>query len=198
MLIQAYSPGQFADSLIAAGANLAKGIPVELQRPLAMLFQADVRRQFYAGVTAAGVPFQKLRFPRPAGGDKPLLNTGILANSYVAEADTKAIEVASRHPGAALQQAGGVVKPIRAKALAIPLTVEATRYGSPRRFPRKLFTFPGGGGLYERVGQGKNARIVKHYLFTKQTKHDPRPVGFSDKAIGEASEMLLDYWIEKG
>lgn len=195
MFIQAYQPGPLSNDLLRTGANLAQGIPPALQRPMAMLFQSDVRRQFYEGVTSTGLPFQRLKMPRPAGGDKPLLSTGELANSYIAEASSTAIEVASRHPGAKLHQLGGTVKPVRAKALTIPLTKEAARYGSPRRFPRKLFSK--WGFLVEIVGNGNKKRWVFHYAFAKKVEIPARPVGFSEKAIKEAGEMLLDYWMER-
>lgn len=195
MFIQAYQLGQVSSDLLRMGADLSRGIPSELQRPMAMLFQSDVRRQFYNGVTNTGLPFQRLKWPRPAGGDKPLLNTGELANSYIAEASSTSIEVASRDPAAKLHQLGGVIRPVRAKALTIPLTKEAARYGSPKRFPRKLFSK--WGHLVEAKGKGKNLKWIFHYRFVKKSEIPARPVGFSEKAITEAGEMLIDYWMER-
>lgn len=48
---------------------------------------------------------------------------------------------------AALLNFGGTVKPVRAKNLAIPLTAEAKKTGSPRNFPRALFFVPARGGV---------------------------------------------------
>ncbi len=199
MIVQTYSAAQFQAKVAGLTAAVYAGVPAALFQPLGMLFQADVRRQFYSGHDAAGNPWRKLKHPRPAGGDKPLLNTGILANSYVAAADARGVSVSSTHPGAALHQNGGIVRPTKAKVLTIPMTREATRYGSPRRFPRKLFSRPGGKGLYESIpGEGRRkAKLVLHYLFASEVEVPARPVGFSERAQGEAAEMLAEHYLER-
>jgi phage gpG-like protein len=184
-----YSLSDYAASVRSTSESL-RGIPQPLQQPLAMLFQADVRQQFYGSHDERGVPWSPLGRPRPQGGSKPLLNTGILANSYTAGIANGGVEVSSTHPGAALHQNGGIVRPKTAKALALPQTPEAARYPSPRRFPRKLFTRQGGRGLYESVGK----KLTMHYLFAAFVKIMARPVGFSQRAIDEAGEMLAEYW----
>lgn len=194
MITQTYGASDFQARLAAAGGAIQAGVPQALYQPLGVLFQADVRQQFYTGVGSGGVAFQRLRHARPNGGDKPLLNTGILANSYVAAVDPRGVEVSSSHPGAAVHQAGAVIRPVRAKALTIPLTTEAMRYG-PRRFPRKLF--PVGRFLCEGVGEGKERRLIRHYLFAAEVTVPARPVDLSDRAIGEATETLVEYWLAR-
>jgi phage gpG-like protein len=181
-----------ADDLHATADLLRQGIPDAVQRPVAMVLVADVQDQFYNGHDASGQPFAPLKFPRPAGGNRPLLNQAILANSYTAETDPRGVTVGSSHVAAALHQFGGVIRPVKAKALTIPLTKEASQYGSPRRFPRPLFV--AAGGLVERTGQGPRAKLVKHFLFVRSVTVPARPVGFSQQAQDDAAELVADYY----
>jgi hypothetical protein len=180
-------------------------LPAPVGNQLAVLAAADVKAQFYGGKGPDGVLWPRLQHPRPAGGDKPLLNTGVLANSYHAAADGGGVTVASAHPGAGLQLSGGTVRPRRAKALAIPLTREAARYASPRRFPRKLFVWkppkgttghPALAEVRERKGKQPGG-LVKHYLLVPFTKHKPHPLGFSEAMLRRADAVLLDH-MERG
>ncbi|QEL18306.1 phage virion morphogenesis protein [Limnoglobus roseus] len=193
MITQTYSAADFSARLAAAAGAVQRGVPEPLFKPLGLLFQADVRRQFYTGVGPTGVPFQALARPRPDGSDKPLMNQGLLANSYVAEVTAAGVVVASAHPGAALHQLGGVIRPVRAKALTLPLTREAVRYGSPRRFPRPLFVR--GGCLCEWQGTGRDRVLVRHYRFAAEVTVPARPVGFTEAALSDAAEMLADYYL---
>jgi phage gpG-like protein len=96
-------------------------------------------------------------------------------------------------PQAALMHFGGLVVPVRAKVLTIPLTREAARCGSPRRFPRPLFVLPARagrrGGLAERVG--KRGKVVLHYLFAASVKVPARPwVGFSRATVDDVGRVI--------
>jgi phage gpG-like protein len=168
------------------------GVPTIVGQAIAHVLVADVRGQFYDGRGPDGQSWAPLKRERPQGGTKPLMNSGVLANSYTAKADPHGVTVGSTHPAAGLHQFGGVVRPVKARALTIPLTKEAARVASPRRFPRPLFV--AFGGLVERIGIGKRAKIVKHYVFARSVTVPARPVGFSRQAQNDAAELLLDYY----
>jgi len=146
-------------------------LPPMLGRQIALILQAGVRKRFQTATDPFGRPWPALRRPRPQGGSQPLLNTGVLRNSYQPRVEADGASIASVLPQARLQNFGGIIVPTRAKALSIPLTVEAVRAGSPRRFPRRLQNRPVRGGrnvvgvLYERDRQG---RVREHYLLVKK------------------------------
>lgn len=192
MIVRRITPEQLAERSASAAAELAVGtFPQSLYPAASIVLVADVRQQFYGSHDERGQPWRDLKYPRPQGGRKPLLNQAILANSYTADPDPKGIIVSSAHVGARVHQEGAIIRPVRAKALTIPLTKEATRYG-PRRFPRPLFAAPG--GLYERKGTGKRAKLIRHYLFARKVVIPARPVGFSDDAIEQVGDLLLDFY----
>lgn len=194
MIVRRVTPEQLAVHSASAAADLAVGpFPPSLYPAASIVLVADVRKQFYGGHDERGQPWRVLKFPRPQGGNRPLLNTAILANSYQADPDPKGIIVSSAHASARVHQDGAIIRPVRAKALTIPLTKEATRYGA-RRFPRPLFSFPGGAGLYERKGKGKKAKLIRHYLFCSKVVVPARPVGFSDDAVEQVGDLLLDFY----
>ena len=82
-----------------------------------------------------GTPWAPLKYPRPRGGSTVLVDTGRLRNSGEARVSGETLALSATAPGAAAHQFGAVVRPKAAKALAIPVTREAARFGSPRRFP---------------------------------------------------------------
>lgn len=105
----------------------------------------DARDNFDKSRGPDGEVWPGLRFPRPRGGTKPLLDTGILRASVISTgkyhtesqtADT--LRMGTEAPFAYVQQHGATILPVNAKALAIPLTREAQLAGSPRKFPRPL------------------------------------------------------------
>lgn len=171
-----------------------------LGRKVAVIMQADVKEQFYGSHDEQGNPWVPLKFPRPAGGNKPLLSTGILANSYHAYPDPHGVTVASTHQGAALHQNGGVVRPVKAKALAIPLTKEAGRVSSPRNFPEPLFLVRPKrkkhayliGRQVKKTRGKKKPPLTFHYILVAKATIPARPVGLSDDAIQAAAEVILD------
>lgn len=192
MIVRRITPEQLAERTASAAAELAVGtFPQSLYPAAATVLVGDVRRQFYTGQNERGQPWPDLKFPRPQGGNRPLLNTGILANSYTADPEPNGLIVSSVHASARVHQQGAIIRPVRAKALTIPLTKEAARYG-PRRFPRQLICLPG--GLYEKKGQGRRAKLIRHYLFARKVEIPARSVGFSDDAVEQVGDLLLDYY----
>lgn len=131
--------------------------------------------------------------------------TGRLARSFLArvvEGDTITAEAYSDTVYAAIQNRGGTIRPIKAKALAIPLKGSGgpRRGQGPREFGRPLFPIRARSGsmlLVERIGKGKRAKIVPRYLL-KQSVRIPG-VGYLDAAAktlleqaGIAAEQIAD------
>lgn len=160
-------------------------LPADLSRRIGMVLLGGVRKRFQAGISPAGVKWQPLKRNRPGGGNLPLLDTGVLRNSYQVRVEPDGASVGSVLPQARLHHFGGVVKPKRAKHLTIPLTVQAKRAGSPRRFPRDLrfrpFKNKGGnavGVMYETRGDAQ----IDQYLLVKEVIVPARSV------VGESAE----------
>jgi phage gpG-like protein len=172
--------------------------------------RASVLENFQGAHDPDGRPWAALRFPRPRGGDKPLNDTGLLRSSMTGVANVETnIE---REPGAvrfsflfgshderaATHQYGATIVPKRAKALTIPLTVEAVRAGRPRRFtPGVLFVYrsPSGKGfLAEQKGKGKRTKLILHYIFVMKVVIPARPmVGWNDALLEDIGEIVGDY-----
>ena len=99
--------------------------------------------------------------------------TGALSRSFrprvklstAHDGTTAVFGVFSVLPYAGIHETGGVIRPKKARMLAIPLTSEARRVGSPRAFPRKLFVIDHGSkpALAETLGT-KRKRLKVHYV----------------------------------
>lgn len=167
--------------------------PVDPRRPLdpragreiVQVLVGDVKRRFATGTTPEGQRWRPLKYARPRGGDKPLLDTGRLMNSITGRVEATAVVVGTAHPAAPLAQFGGVVRPKKAKALAIPLTKEAVRAGSPRRMrgSQKVPLFA------KKVG----GKWVGHFLLVKKVTVPARPfLGVSKEAARVVAAVLFD------
>lgn len=191
------------ESMLRSSPELAKEAIAAVSQEIEVIAVADVRQRLNQGLTPEGTPFAPLAFPRPQGGNKPLQNTGILAASVSASCTESELILRANAPGARLQQEGGIVRPVKAKALAIPLTKEAVRAGSPRNFTAgRLFPFKSakGGGLAtqdEKPGKrGKygtkvKAKITVHYIFRASvTIPERRYLGLSEAARGRIAGVI--------
>lgn len=138
------TPDQMADEINRTAGELTEklaGKIIKLARP-AMI--QSVRDNFQGSHGPDNEAWSPIKF-RARGGDKPLMDTGLLrasivgnAQGHVEQITPDSIELGTSRPGANLLHAGGTVVPKGAKALSIPLTKEAARVGSARRFPRPL------------------------------------------------------------
>lgn len=169
------------------------------------IMKADIQENFKNSASPTMEKWAPLRFPRPEGGEKPLMNTGLLRASFTGGkehiervADSYA-EVGSNRPGVNLQNFGGEVRPRKAKALAIPITKEAKRVRGPREFPRPLFmiwkkdaeTGILAENVMERVGRKSQRKLKVHYILAKVTRHVARPmVGFGERV----NKKLASAW----
>jgi len=175
---------------------------------ICIIAAGDCRKNLQRQVSPDGTPFRPLAHPRPSGGNKALQDTGRLGQSIKATGNGKQVILEASHPGAALHQYGGTVRAKRGKSLAIPLSKEAKRVGSPRknRFPRPLFVWVSQKGkraafLAEAVagkakGRGKNrkagpGKLLFHYILLKSVYVPKRTfLGFSDDTIRKAERVI--------
>jgi phage gpG-like protein len=186
------SLGQFASNLRSGMPKAV--IPAALTKSIAGIIQNDIRRRFATGTAPNGTPWPKLKYPRISGGDQPLLDTGVLRASVQVTATADGVVARTNHPGAAIHQYGGVIRPKRGKYLAIPATKEAKRAGSPRRFPRPLKTQLGrnrnGGVMYELRG---GVRVVQFYLSKKVTIPARPFMGISGQALVDIGTLAAEW-----
>lgn len=151
-------------------------------RVLVQIGVSDIKRRFATGTAPDGQRWRPLKYGRPAGGDKPLSDTGRLANSIAGRSTASAIVWFTNLPGAALLHYGGTVVPKKAKFLSIPLTREAKRAGSPRRVKGSAAV-----PLFARRVQG---RLVGHFLLVKRAVVPARPfMGLSPQALDAMAQV---------
>jgi hypothetical protein len=175
--------------------------PRGLMDVLKLTCVADLQGGIADGVDVDGVPFAPLAFDRPTGGGGlPLRDQGLLIASlaagpnHVESVSETEIVVGTNRPGASLLNRGGVVEPVAAKWLCIPLTIEARRAGSPLNFPGKLRPRFGrvGGVMLDDSG-------TAHYAMTKRTVHPMRQfVGAGLRLLGKLRAVIADWWTDGG
>lgn len=179
-------------------------------KQIKLLLFASIRDNFDGSHGPDGTNWKPLANNRPRnqgrGQGKPLLDKGTLRASmtttggkgHVENVGPLSLEVGTNLEYAALHQFGGVVKPKKAKMLALPLTREAVNYPSPRQFPRALFFFRSRGlgakaFLAESKGQRKK-KMVMHYLLLPSATIPAREfAGFSEAFLKQADEVLVEH-----
>lgn len=171
------------------------------ERAIRTISTSGVALHFREGVGPDGVPWKPLAHPRPQGGTKPLRDKGILAASVSATVTQGELELSSNSPGAATHQYGATIRPKRGKYLAIPITTESRRVGSPRKnkFPRPLFfvacrSATNKGLLCER---GSDGRLVAQYVLVPSVTVPARPfLGWSQKTLDKITRLLADKCVQ--
>jgi phage gpG-like protein len=174
-----------------------------LARSLCVAAVSGYKEGFRSQRAPDGTPWAPLKYPRPRGGSTVLVDTGRLRNSGEARVSGETLALSATAPGAAAHQFGAVVRPKAAKALAIPVTVPATRFASPRRFPGPALVYlpsrhqnPDDRGKLAQItfkGRGKRARVVVtvHYLLRAKVVVPKRPfVGFSADTVRDMADMV--------
>jgi phage gpG-like protein len=193
-------------------------IPASLGKRMGIALASDMKGHFDRSASPDGSPWAPIG-PRPQGGDKPLLNTGKLRASITGQAETDGASAGTNAIQANLMNAGGTIRPVKAKALSIPITREAVRAGSPRVFPRKLVLIKSQKGnvlLVETAPKTKTGKIKKrkqtagekslaarfdggaefvvHYVLVPSVTIKARPFnGFTAEAIEDVTGMAMDY-----
>lgn len=187
---------QLADRLQRVAAESAREIPPSVGRKLAVAAVAGAKRHFQTSTAPDGTPWAPLKFPRPNGGSKPLLDTGLLMGSLNATFDGDTLTLRANGPGAAAHNFGATIRPVNAKFLAIPVTREARKVTGPRAFPRDLFFIKRkagpGGSLAERVAKGKKkGQVLVHYLLRDHVEVPRREfLGFSRETLEAMGEII--------
>lgn len=156
--------------------------------------KAGVTDHFRTGIGPDGVSWRALAFPRPSGGTQPLRDQGLLEASVTARVEGDTIVLRASHPGARTHQYGAVIRPVRAKSLAIPVSREAARVASPRTFGRSLAFVPGrkGGNAVGRLVEDRGGRRQPktHYILVRSVKVPRRMyLGFSRATVLAITEL---------
>lgn len=174
----------------------------------AVYLEGEAKLCFDESRTPDGQPWAPIKHPMEGrgAGAKPLRDTDTLmagmtashAAGAVRRIDDTELIFGSNDSRAATHNFGATITPKNAKALTIPLTIEAARAGSPRNFPRPLFVLkPKDGGksyLAERIGK----RLKKHYLFSMKSVIPARQfVGLSERNIEDIQEIARDFGLEQ-
>lgn len=179
--------------------GLARVPNSEIHRIAAAVVLSSTQQRFQAGAGPDGIPWPKSRRAEEQSG-QTLLDKGYaggLVGSLQAKSDAKSGKVGTNKAYAAMQQFGGVVKPRNAKALAIPLTPQARRAGSPTKFSKKLsLVWPKGskyGWLIERQAatKRKTAREIAQYLLAPSVTLPARPyLGITAADVAEIRNQV--------
>jgi phage gpG-like protein len=172
--------GPFAPPVGAGGVPDARTL-----REVIEIGKADIKRRFVSGTAPDGTPWKPLRFNRPSGPGKPLQDTGELTASIQGRSEPGQVVWFTTRQGAALQNNGGTVVPRKGKFLAIPLTVEAKRAGSPRRVT--------GSARVPLFARRVNGQLVGHFLLVKKVVVPARPfMGLSGQALSAIAQALSE------
>ena len=196
------TPAEFARRLRAGGFSPALAVPggasgalpPALAKVLGQVAVSDIRTRFQTGTAPDGVRWRPLKHPRPTGGNQPLLDTGGLRASIHAVPDPAGVTVQTTHPAAALHQFGGVVRPRRAKMLAIPLTKEARRSGGPRRFGKKLALWPTRKARVFLLVSTARGKEVAQFVLVRAVTVPARPfMGLSAAGLETAARAIAEF-----
>lgn len=185
-------------SLEDLGKPLMAMTQVEVSRVLNVAKQmavSDVKNNFQKSRAPDGTPWVSLAWPRPGGPGKPLYDTGVLMNSIRATVSGGVLSVFTDVAYAGLHQYGGTIRPVRAKKLAIPVTREAKRAGSPRKMTGLQFAmFPSGKGIaHTQQGTGNRASRTVHFVLVDEVTVPARPfLGFSPAFVQRLGRLFAD------
>jgi phage gpG-like protein len=159
-----------------------------------ILAVAGVHEHFANATGPDGKPWKPIH-PRPDGSRVPLRDKGLLEGSVKGSVNGAELVLRASHPGARVHQFGAIIVPKTAKMLSIPLTVEAKRYGSPRRFPkrRRLFVFTSTKTGNKLLAESKDGKLTFHYVLKDSVYIPPRPyIGFSDRTLKKIERVVAD------
>lgn len=175
---------------IGSGSSGMLPIPTEFGKQVGLMIVGDLKGRISRGVSPDNSRYLPLGHPRPAGGDKPLLSTGVLRNSITSVATKDTISVGTNLLYGPVHQYGATIYPVKAKLLAIPVTKAARYAGSPRRFPGRLRFVPTKSG-----GVLKDESNITHYILVEKVDIPARPfIGISDevrKWIDQAAARMF-------
>jgi phage gpG-like protein len=173
-------------------------------RVIKQLAVSDIKTNFDQGRAPDGAQWAPLRHARPRGGNKPLRDRGLLMASMTAGGQGHVETISAREFsfGSNLVQArthqyGATIRAKKGKYLAIPVSREAVRFGSPREFTPPLIFIPKksgrGGVLVEKENKGR-----LHYVLVEQVVIAARSfAGWSAKLLEKVERVIVEYAAEK-
>lgn len=171
---------------------------------VAVALETGAKDCFNSGSDPDGVPWSPLKHSRIRGGNKPLLDRGLLRASltsngqyHIHRTTRNTLEWGTNLINAAVHNFGAVIRPKNGKWLVIPASLEAMRAGSPRRFPdaenRLKWIFNKTGGVIvereTRVRKDKKKRKGKN---RKKKGDDAKP-----KKRGGKTKSIVHYYLTK-
>lgn len=171
------------------------GVIDDSARVLKVLAVAGVKEHFRRSQAPDGTPWRALSHARVGGGDKPLLDKGTLQASVTAEVTGKQLILMASHPAAGVHQFGATIRPKNGRFLAIPLTPEAKRVGSPRQnhFPRPLFVYAAQEGRKLFLAESVEGELTIQYRLVGSVTIPPRPyLGFSATTVDKITRVIAD------
>jgi len=177
-------PGEMAQQVLAGAMPALRLIAVSGCK-------ADMAR----GVSPDGTRYAPLRRPRPDGSGTPLRDKGLLMASVGAKLTAKELILTASHPAANVHQYGATIRPATAKMLALPLTAEAKRIGSPRKnnFPRPLFVYHARSGRSLFLAESTGGKLTLQYLLKSEVRVPARPyLGFSKATLEKMGRVVAD------
>lgn len=170
--------------LLAAGRN-----PRPLLLGLATIGENQTRDRFDTQIAPDGNKWLPSRRQETQGG-KTLTGNGILSGSITSDATIEYAEWGTNVEYGALHQFGGVIKPVRAKFLAVPITDAARAVPGPRHFPGELAVVQSLKGQWMLLDPDTGD---VHYLLKKSVEIPARP--FLGLSAQNRDEMLT--WMNK-
>lgn len=170
--------------LLAAGRN-----PRPLLLGLARLGENQTRERFRTQIAPDGNKWLPSRRQEAQGG-KTLTGNGILSGSITSDATIEYAEWGTNVEYGALHQFGGVIKPVRAKFLAVPITDTARAVPGPRFFPGELAVVQSLKGQWMLLDPDTGD---VHYLLKRSVEVQARP--FLGLSAQNRDEMLT--WMNK-
>lgn len=180
------TPEQLAADLEATDARVRAFLAGKggdaTRKKMAVVSVAGVKEHFAQSVSPEGIPWAPLLLR----SGKPLLDTGRLRNTVVAQVTADGVVLSANNVQARLMQDGGIVRP-RGKFLAIPLTPVARRAGSPRAMAGLHFQGRKGankGALVDASGKAQ-------YALVPSVKIPARPyLGWSARTLAKVEAIL--------
>jgi phage gpG-like protein len=185
----------FADlaATIAAAPDRARRAVAAAMPAAAIVAVAGARDGMTAGISPDGTPYAPLRFARPSGAGRPLVDNGLMRASLSASHTEDELVLRAGSKQARLMHFGGTVRPVSAKALAIPLTREARRK-PPRQWPAgKLFLMKTKTGAFLAEKGKRGGKPTLHFVLKASVTVPARPfVGFSAETRRRIERLVLD------
>jgi hypothetical protein len=126
-------------------------------------------------------------------------NRRVRANTSLTEVTPTAATVSVASPEFAHKMTGGTIRPKRGRALAIPLTAEAGKAGSPREGGMPgLFKVPGLPFLAVTKGRGRSRVLEIQYKLQASVTQPADPRALPDMAaVGRDMEARTAAWVAR-